>query len=114
MASELSIPPWVADEMPLYYLWGLLDSREDFQRRAEEDYPSDASGAGDDPYAYLPNEATRDEGFAVRNFEGKLSDGTAKHYYPSASKGDVMATGEQLEVLFGVNYVDEREADERN
>jgi hypothetical protein len=86
-----------------------------------EDYKRQAEAAGEDPeYSggyegpqYAPSgellSLTSDGGTAVRTFEGKVSDGTAKPYYPSAARGDRMATGEELQELFGVTYVDERD-----
>lgn len=75
---------------------------EDYRRQAEE------YGGEDDPRTFTEGRqgrafpATTGEGISTRVFEDNAP------YYPSADKGDVMATGEELVALFGITYEDER------
>lgn len=77
--------------MPYVYEMALLDGFEWWQKLQQEE-----SGDTEPPPEYSIGE------YSVRHSESN------EPYYPSASKGDVMATGEVLEGLFGINYVDER------
>jgi hypothetical protein len=102
-AKEFSFPPNVTENLELFHEYALIDGLNEYYEAQSDGYSK--SGYEQD------SGGSTDEGTWIRTYGGDsdlLSDGTAKPYYPSASKGDRMATGEELQELFGINYVDER------
>jgi hypothetical protein len=101
-AKEFSFPPNVTENLELFHEYALIDGLTEYYEAQSDSN----SGYEQDSYG-----STDEGGTWIRTYGGDsdlLSDGTAKPYYPSASKGDRMATGEELQELFGITYVDER------
>jgi hypothetical protein len=102
----------VCESLNILQEWLYIEELNEHYKRQAEAYGEDAEDYQPADF-YDPEFSTSPvsefgEGVAVRNFQGKRSDGSWKPYYPSAEKGDRMATGEELQALFGVTYVDER------
>ena len=107
----------MTESLDFFQEWALIEELNAHYKRQAEAYDEDGEFDGrydyaspDDPASIndFGSDSEFGEGVAVRNFRGKHSDGSWKPYYPSAEKGDRMATGEELQALFGVTYVDER------
>lgn len=113
-AKEFGWTPEQSLSLNVLEEWLYIEQLNAHYKREAEAYgggeSSDNYASPDDPASIndFGSDSEFGEGVAVRNFKGNYSDGTWKPYYPSASKGDRMATGEELQQLFGITYVDER------